>query len=187
MNLKMRKPAQPIQPLTPPKPVPPKGYEQHQGEIALRMSHFLLRYLNAIYREFDGDLALVIVMGEIAHHNVSRIFSSAGPLPPFGKTTYDAPDLYANLEPCNAFSLAAATNIPRETVRRKIDQLVKRGWLHREANGAVRMLPKVGQHFRPDFNVRLLQELLEVSDQLKLVLNSSPDPQNGSTRPDAKR
>jgi hypothetical protein len=71
----------------------PPGYEQHQGEIALRMNHFLMRYLNAIYQEFDGDLALVIVLGEIAHHNVSRLYSSQGPLPPSGATNYDAPDL----------------------------------------------------------------------------------------------
>ncbi len=137
------------------------------------MSHFFVRYLNAIYQQFDGDLALVIVLGEVAHHNVSELFSSAGPLPPLGKTNYDDPNLYANLVPCNAFSLAAATNIPRETVRRKIDQLVKRGWLHKEPNGAVRIRPEVAQHFRHDFNVRLLQELLEVSDQLKAVLASA--------------
>jgi len=138
------------------------------------MSHFFIRYLSGLYREFDGDLALVIVLGEIAHHNVCRLFSSNGPLPPFGETNYDDPALYENLEPCNAFSLAAATGIPRETVRRKIDQLVKRGWLLRTANGSVRMRPAVGQHFRPDFNVRLLRELLEVSDQLRRVLASSP-------------
>ena len=157
----------------PAQPVPPPGYEQHQGEISLRMSHFFMRYLSAIYQEFDGDLALVIVLGEVAHHNVSQFFSSAGPLPPFGKTNYDDPNLYKNLVSCNAFSLAAATNIPRETVRRKIDQLVKRGWLHKEPNGSVRIRLEVAQHFRPDFNVRLLQELLEVSDQLKAVLASA--------------
>lgn len=145
-------------------------YVQHQGEISLRMSHFFMVYLSAIYREFSGDLALVIVLGEVAHHNVSRLFSSQGPLPPFGETNYDDPEFYANLVPCNAFSLAAATGIPRETVRRKIDQLVKRGWLHQDSKGAVRILPAVGMHFRPDFNVRLLQGLLEVSDQLKEVL-----------------
>lgn len=150
--------------------VPIEGYERHQGEISLRMSHFFIRYLNTIYREFDGDLALVIVLGEVAHHNVSHLFSSEGPLPPFGKTSYDDPGLYADLVPCNAFSLASATGIPRETVRRKINQLVKRGWLKRDADGAVRMQPAVGEHFRPDFNLRLLQELLEVSEQLRGIL-----------------
>jgi hypothetical protein len=155
-----------------PKPVPPPGYTENQGEIALRMSHFFIRYLNGIYQAFEGDLALVIVLGEIAHHNVSRKFSSQGPLPPFKDKRYDDPNRYAKLEPCNAFSLAAATGIPRETVRRKIDHLVKRGWLKREAGGGLSMLPEVGKHFQPDFNLRLMLELLEVSEQLKAVLSA---------------
>jgi hypothetical protein len=52
-----------------------------------------------------------------------------------------------------------------------MDQLVKRGWLEIRADGA-RIRPEVGRHFRPDFNVRILQELLEVSDQVKKVLTS---------------
>lgn len=83
--------------------IPPPGYEQHQGEIALRMNHFLMRYLNAIYKAFDGDLALVIVLGEIAHHNFSRVYSSQGPLPAIEETHRQGLDLYTNLEPCNAF------------------------------------------------------------------------------------
>ena len=166
-----RKTPQKATPLGSRTPFAPPGYEQHQGEIALRMNHFLMRYLKAIYQEFDGDLALVIVLGEIAHHNVTRLYSFQGPLPPSGSTNSDAPDLYAQLEPCNAFSLAAATGIPRETVRRKMEQLVKRGWLEIRADGA-RMLPAVGKHFRPDFNVRLLRELLETSGEITKVLTS---------------
>lgn len=154
-------------------PVPPPGYTENRGEISLRMSHFFIRYLNAIYQAFEGDLAAVIVMGEIAHHNVSRGFSSQGPLPPFKEKLYDDPNRYAKLEPCNAFSLAVATGIPRETVRRKIDHLVKRGWLKREADGGLCMLPEVGKHFQPDFNLRLMLELLELSEQLKVVLASA--------------
>ena len=173
MTSKNRKNLRPILSSNPGEVVPLAGYEQHQGEIALRMTHFFVRYLNAIYKEFEGDLALVIVLGEVAHRNFSLSFSSAGSLPPFGKTHHDDPDLYVSLEPCNAFSLAAATSIPRETVRRKIDLLVKRGWLHKKRNGSVRIRQEVAQHFRPDLNVRLLQELLEVSDQLKAILSST--------------
>lgn len=102
----------------------------------------------------------------------------------FGVAT--VPALYANLEPCNAFSLAASTGIPRETVRRKIDQLVKRGWVQKDANGLVRIRPEVGEHFRPDFNVRLLRELLKVSDELKKVMDSTPSGRGDSARPASK-
>ncbi len=187
MTPKKRKKSKPDPQAAEPRPVPPPGYEEHQGEIALRMSHFLLRYLNRLYREFDGDLALVIVLGEVAHHNVCRMFSGEGPLTPLEETNYDDPALYAKLEPCNAFSLAAATGIPRETARRKVGQLVKRGWLQRDPDGSVRIRPAVGQHFRPDFNVHLLTDLLEVSDELRRVLDSTSSGKGDSARPVAKK
>jgi len=157
----------------PQEPFTLEQYRQHEGEVALRMSHFFLRYLNVIYHEFDGDLAMIIVMGEVAHHNLIRFYSRAGPLPSFEEANTEKSAVYQKLELCNAFSLAAATNIPRETVRRKIDQLVKRGWLFKEPNGCVRMLHAVKKHFGPDFNLRTLKELIEVSDQLKQVLAST--------------
>ena len=39
------------------------------------------------------------------------------------------------LKPCNAYSIAAATGLPRETVRRKIGRLIELGWICREDNG----------------------------------------------------
>ena len=57
MTSKNRKNLRPILSSNPGEVVPLAGYEQHQGEIALRMTHFFVRYLNAIYKEFEGDLA----------------------------------------------------------------------------------------------------------------------------------
>jgi DNA-binding IclR family transcriptional regulator len=44
------------------------------------------------------------------------------------------------LSSCNIHSIAAATGLNRETVRRKVEQLVKRGLLTKE-RGAVRLAP----------------------------------------------
>ena len=163
---------------------PPDGYEKCRGEIAIRMGHFFLRYLSRLYREFDGDLALPIVLGEIAHHNIAGFYSAQGPLPLTAPTQWFEPISYARLTPCNAFSLSAATGIPRETVRRKIATLVKRGWVKRNAKGEVVLVSTVARHFQPDLNVQqLLSELLELNDQLKAALASAnrneprpPDP-----------
>jgi hypothetical protein len=50
-------------------------YDQHKKLIAVIMNRFFLRYLNLLYREFEGDLVLPIVLGEIAHHNIIRLYS----------------------------------------------------------------------------------------------------------------
>jgi len=50
----------------------PDRYELHKGEVAIIMGHFFVRYLNLLYREFEGDLLSPIVLGEIAHHNILK-------------------------------------------------------------------------------------------------------------------
>ena len=144
-----------------------RSYREHEEEIALHMSHFFLDYLKSVYREFEGDLAMVIVLAEIAHHSTSGLFAKhktggkAARLPP----TEPLPS-------CSAFSLAAATGLPRETVRRKISRLNSLGWIEKAGRAEVRLTSKVAQHFAPEFNVRLLDEFLKTSDRIRGVLAS---------------
>jgi hypothetical protein len=142
-------------------------YRDHEHEIALHMSHFFLDYLKNLYREFDGDLALVIVLTEIAHHSTSGCFTP-GP----GSGPAMRPPAAGDLPSCSAYSLAAATGLPRETVRRKIARLSERGWVEKAGRAEVRLTAKVAEYFTPDFNVQLLDRLLETSDRIRGVLAS---------------
>ncbi len=44
---------------------------------------------------------------------------------------------------CSAISLAAATGLPRETIRRKVARLIELGWLEKTGRADVRITPKV--------------------------------------------
>jgi hypothetical protein len=135
------------------------------------MGRFFVRYLLRLYHEFDGDLALIIVLGEIGHHNTSHFYAANTLAKAVVSTRWSDPALHSNdLLPCNAFSLSEATGIPRETVRRKIATLVERGWVKRNTKGEVFITPAVADYFTPDFNVRTLQELLMLSDELRSLL-----------------
>ncbi len=74
---------------------------------------------------------------------------------------------------CSAFSLAAATGLPRETIRRKIARLLELGWVEKTGRADVRITPKVAEHFTPDFNIRILDQLLQTADRIRGVLASS--------------
>jgi CRP-like cAMP-binding protein len=131
------------------------------------MSHFFLDYLKELHREFDGDLALVIVLAEIAHHSSSGVFQ-----PGKGKGSAFQPNDAEPLPSCSAYSLASATGLPRETVRRKIARLVALGWVEKTGRAEVCLTAKVAEHFTPDFNVRLLDRFFETSDRIRGVLAS---------------
>mgnify|MGYP001015568525 CR=1 FL=1 len=44
----------------------------------------------------------------------------------------------ALMSACNALSISRSTGIPRETVRRRVEALVKRGWVRRDVRGHLR-------------------------------------------------
>jgi DNA-binding GntR family transcriptional regulator len=75
-----------------------------------------------------------------------------------------------HLEPTNAFSISQATGIPRETVRRKIDKLEKKGWVVKNDRGEVCISEKVSDHFTTGFNKKILAELLEASENIRNLL-----------------
>ncbi len=154
-------------------PFPLESYDRHQVEISLLMSHFLVGYLRDLYRHFDGDLALVIVLGEIAHHNMAAHFTVEKGVDREVMDRMDQDEaLRSRLQACNAHSLAAATGLPRETIRRKIAHLEKLGWVERAERREVRITPAVARHFQPDFNVHLLSNLLKTADRIQGLLTT---------------
>lgn len=113
-------------------------HAQRFAYISMLRTRFTLPHLIGLYRHFDGDLALPIVLGEIAIRNLQSVFQLRPEEP------YDVLNLETeraiierrytseHLRPANALSIAMATGIPRETVRRKVEKLIGRGWVRRD-------------------------------------------------------
>lgn len=57
----------------------------------------------------------------------------------------DRPLSNDELQKCNAASIAAATNLNRETVRRKVLKLIEMGLVSRESRDNIRVAPSVAQ------------------------------------------
>ena len=157
----------PLEPL----PFSLSAYEARRAEVLLHMSHFFLRYLNDLYRAFDGDLAMVIVLGEISHHNTTHLFSpdrldneSARRLREEGEKPWKG------MPECNALSLSMATGIPRETVRRKVAALLERGWITKVGRNGLRLTPACADHFGPNFSIRILSQLLRAARSIEHLL-----------------
>ena len=149
------------------------GYEANKGLLAVLMGHFFLRHLNRLYREFDGDLILPIVLGEIAHHNVVKFYSRDGNCMEVREKAGEYQDRIKHLEPTNAYSISQATGIPRETVRRKIEKLIEKKWVSKNSRGEVAITENVADHFTKDFNKITLSELLETSECIRQIFDRS--------------
>ena len=121
-------------------------FRQNFGRIWPRHVATLTRFLIECRRHFDGDLDLFLVLAVIG----DRTFS-ANNAP--NDLTYDqfatSGAGLVEAERINQQSIADFSGIPRETVRRKIAQLLDKGWIERMPNGSYMATPKARVELAP--------------------------------------
>lgn len=148
--------------------------------VALVLARHEVRSLRRWFEDFDRDILLPILLGEIALHNIGALQNGVarrGSTRPIVAHAEPArmrtPD--CGLKPCNAYSIAAATSLPRETVRRKIGRLIELGWISRQANGHLYITDAALEEFGSMLSSRALAELLETADRVRSLLEGNPD------------
>lgn len=137
--------------------------------VALILARHQIKNLKRLYDEFDHDIMLPLLLGEIALHNIGT--------PDARRMVGQANDAGGEdacvLKPCNAYSIAAATGMPRETVRRKIARLVELGWISRRHNGHLYISSSALQHFGRVLSSRELPELLALATRVRRKLQAA--------------
>lgn len=146
------------------------------------MSHFYLQYLSDIYRAFEGDLAMAIVLGEISHHNTQEMFSPQKASNEVLRTVQGTLKFWDGMQGSNAYSMSCATGIPRETVRRKVAELKKRGWVETVYKQGLRITQACADHFGPDYSLRFLNGLLRASRIIEALLADDGEGAQGKKR-----
>lgn len=131
-------------------------------EVALLRARYEIRNIRRWFEEFDRDILLPILLGEIALHNIGGL----------GPENGTEPEEKCVLKPCNAYSIAAATGLPRETVRRKIVRLVELGWVLRRSNGHLYVSSDALKHFGGLLSSRELTELIDTADRARRTLQA---------------
>lgn len=144
--------------------------------VALVLARHEIRCLRRWFEDFDRDILLPILLGEIALHNIGALQhgvarrSSTRPITEHPSPAH-ARKPKCDLKPCNAYSIAAATGLPRETVRRKIGRLIELGWISRQVNGHLFITEAALEQFGSMLSSRALSELLETADRVRALLD----------------
>lgn len=148
------------------------GYQSNRARISVALSEFTVPLLSRIYHAFDGDMVAAIVLGEIAHRNVEAwLAEQQNP----EEALHDPDMRTAVMRPCNALSIAEACGLPRETVRRKVVMLEKRGYIYRSEGGYLFLTQNVGDGFE-DMTATLVEQLLFTARRLEMLLEDRPTP-----------
>ncbi|MBV2235918.1 MAG: hypothetical protein KUL75_10300 [Sterolibacterium sp.] len=158
--------------------IDPAEFEQHYFRAAYLFSRFTVPYMRSIYREFGGDMLLNLVLGEIGTRNVGYFFDAEKDSDASEDVLTDVSEHQRLMRPCNALSISDATGIPRETVRRKIDMLIKKGWVYKNEKGHIYLTPEVAKHFE-HFLFDSIESLLPSAQALIDVLSKLPKVDEG--------
>lgn len=149
---------------------------EHAAAIALLTNVFHVRHLVRLYAAFDGDLLEALVLGEVAHHNFSAMVAKANDPHAFSALTRSHRESGVPPQlPTNAYSISVATGIPRETVRRKVEALVKKGFLHRDERGSLFTTPNPREHFAA-FAAESVAQILETCRQIHALMGEEAGP-----------
>ncbi len=140
--------------------------------VAVILARYEMRSLKRLYDEFDHDILLPLLLGEIALYNIG-VLENGGPLGDDGDDDPDTEAYDCPLRPCNAYSIAAATGLPRETVRRKICRLVELGWISKRSNGHLYVTAHALAHFGNLLRSRDLPELLQIADRVRCLMHQA--------------
>lgn len=157
-------------------------FGEHAAAIALLTNVFHVRHLVRLYAAFDGDLLEALVLGEVAHHNFSPMVAKANDAHEFGALarSYRESGVPPQL-PTNAYSISAATGIPRETVRRKIEALIRKGFLRRDEKGSLFTTPNPREYFSA-FSAESVTLILDICRQIHALLGEECGPERPKPR-----
>ena len=116
----------------------PDEFAEKSRVFMYQMAEMLCRILPAYNDYFQGDMAKFLLVNALAAANVQRLMTS----PLSGDYEDIETRIPAELQvPANALSLAEATGMPRETVRRKLKELLAGGMLVEDERGGYRLRP----------------------------------------------
>jgi DNA-binding MarR family transcriptional regulator len=94
---------------------------------------FLTEHLSDVSREFGGDLQEMLVLAIIGQMHLRAVIDTQ-------TGSVASQQIRQNPPQITASRIADASGIPRETVRRKLAKLGKRGWIEQGADGAWRLV-----------------------------------------------
>lgn len=143
---------------------------QHHFEVTYVLGRFFTEHFIRVYKAFDGDLTAAIVLGTIGQYNYRRYYTEVGSRAPEGfHRLVEKGEHVDYARPCNAMSISQSTGIPRETVRRKIRELIARGWLRRGGPDELFVTQAPGRHFA-EFDLETLEHFYDAAREvLQLV------------------
>jgi hypothetical protein len=126
----------------------PAHYWRAFSLVAFAMNRFIIDHMLRSARFFENDAESMLLYGMLAHLNVAHIMPPG--TRPSDRLGADGrvPDAQLQLRPVRLRDLEQIMGRPRETIRRRLDRLVKAGRIRRVVDGYVLEVSAVDEEMR---------------------------------------
>lgn len=151
--------------------IPPE-YWRAFSILGFTMGRFMVDHMIRSSRLFDNDMEAMILFGMLAHLNIVHL------VPPGSNpvSTLDRrgriPESQSKLRPVRIRDLAQITGRPRETIRRKLEQMRSAGRVQRLPNGWVCDVASVDPDMRA-LTMDGVRRFLQTADIMRSVLRDA--------------
>lgn len=143
-------------------------------ELSYLIGRFATEHMLRVYRLFEGDFVAGLVLATVAQHNVQEYYErTAARSQGSFDSSVDAGAHMPHLRTCNALSVASATGLPRETVRRKVRWLEQQNMLTVGPRGRLVVVRHLSRRFT-DFDAGTLVRFEACARQVLAILDGKP-------------
>lgn len=104
-----------------------RAFQANYPEVQYAFVEFISDHLADVSRVFGGDLQYPVLLAVLGQSTIQGMKEAA-------KAGIPVSELAAGKVGLSSFRLSDATGIPRETIRRKLHEMHRRGWIERRGN-----------------------------------------------------
>ncbi len=164
------------------------AFEAHWHPAYFPMFSFIHRFMRRNLADAQIDYLANKIASEIWIHNMGRLLAEDGKYARHaGQLEKDACRSQL-LRKCNTYSIAQYLGIPQETARRKIRQLIERGWVLKESDGSLIISAACEAEFKQEFITETMRDFVSTARAVFALLDIEvkPEPPPASPPPDPR-
>lgn len=107
----------------------------HARLVAYFVAEFMIRTVLPVVHAFDNDYEEALIFLVITSQNIQNLMLNQVTRRQYASYGSEIPA--GELRPVSRMAIARSTNLPRETVRRKVLKLIARGYVEEAPNGLI--------------------------------------------------
>ena len=150
-------------------------YEKNWHQVYFVVFSFIHRFMRRNTQETQMDYVTNKIAAEIWLYNIGQTLRTTA-YQDIAASLADDSQRHQVLKKCNAYSLSQYLGIPHQTVRRKIADLIERGWVVKSPDGLLSISAACEAEFKPEFNIETMRDFVASAKAVLTMLGQMPAP-----------